>query len=79
MWGKVSSGTKNFFNRTGETLGLKKSETKKQYTNATPKPRTVQRPNKDDSKSSWWNPLASAEPKKEKTVSEWMANKRLDP
>ena len=77
-WEKLSSGTKKFFNQTGETLGLKKPETKKQYATATPKPRTVQSPKKETS-SSWWNPLASAEPKEPKTVSEWIGKKRLDP
>ena len=47
---KIGTGTKNFFNKTGETLGLKKPESKKpQY--ATPTPRTIQPRKKEESKS----------------------------
>jgi hypothetical protein len=76
---KIGTGTKNFFNKTGETLGLKKPTPKKpQY--ATAKPPVIQSQKKEESNSwlgSWFKP---EEPQKPKTVGEWMANgKRLDP
>jgi hypothetical protein len=75
---KVGVGTKDFFNRTGETLGLKKPEPKK-YGYATAVPPKIQ-PAKKMQKKSWLSGMFQAEePKKPKTVSEWMDNKRLDP
>jgi len=75
---KASTGTKNFFSKTGETLGLKKPEPKKPIS-ASPKPRVVQSPNKPESKSWVGSLFKPEEPAKPKTVSDWMDNKRLDP
>jgi hypothetical protein len=74
---KVGTGTKKFFSQAGESLGLKKAEPKK-LTSAIPR-RPELHPQQKESKS--WLPswLQSEEPKKDKTVSEWMKNKRLDP
>jgi hypothetical protein len=81
MLDKASSGTKNFFNKTGETLGLKKPESKKpQY--AVPKTPVVQSQRKQESKSwlSSLSPFKSEPSKKPKDVGEWMSNtKRMDP
>ena len=76
---KMSTGTKNFFNKTGETLGLKKPEPKKPgYAVAKAPP--IQPRKKADSKSWLGSVFQSEEPKKDKTVPEWMDNnKRLDP
>ena len=76
---KIGTGTKNLFNKTGETLGLKKPQPKKpQY--ATAKPPTIQPVKKDDSKSWLGSLFKPEEPKKPKTVGEWMTSgKRLDP
>ena len=75
---KVGSGTKKFFSQAGETLGLTKPEAKKpKYATATPP--KIQSSKKAESKSWLSNPFQSEEPKKPKTVSEWMNNKRLDP
>jgi hypothetical protein len=75
---KLGTGTKNFFNKTGEAIGLKKPEAKKShYATATPKPRNIQ-PVKKESKS--WLPsfMQPEEPKKPKNVSEWLAQPRQD-
>jgi hypothetical protein len=78
MLDKLGTGTKSFFDKTGETLGLKKPEPKK-FGYATPSPRNAQTPKKTESKSWLPSPLAPEEPKKPKTVEEWMSgNKRLD-
>ncbi|MEN6406321.1 MAG: hypothetical protein ABFC77_07610 [Thermoguttaceae bacterium] len=77
VWDKTSSGTKNFFNKTGETLGLKKPEPKK-ITYAVPRTPVVQRPAKKD-EPSWWskhNPFKASEPEKPKKVTDWMNNPR---
>ena len=77
---KVGTGTKNFFNKTGETLGLKKPEPKRPLY-AVARPPTILPPKKPESKSwlSSLSPYKAAEPEKPKTVKDWMANKRLDP
>jgi hypothetical protein len=41
-WQKVTTGTKNFFNKTGETLGLKKKVPKKAPAMVAVKPRQLQ-------------------------------------
>ncbi len=74
---KINSGTKNFFNKTGETLGLKKPEPKKKAVYATPRRPEIQTRKKTS--SSWLDMFKSEEPKKPDTVPEWMNNKRLDP
>jgi hypothetical protein len=79
-WEKASTGTKNFFSKTGETLGLKKREAKKTLY-ANPAPRVVQPPAKKQESKSWLDSLFKPEePKKPKNVGEWMENnKRMDP
>ena len=42
-WDKVTTGTKNFFSKTGETLGLKKPEKKPIPQYAYPKPPVLQK------------------------------------
>jgi hypothetical protein len=77
MLDKVGTGTKNFFDRTGETLGLKKPAAKK-YGYATPQAPHVQG-SKQSSSSSWLpSMLQPEEPQKPKTVSEWMGQPRQD-
>jgi hypothetical protein len=75
---KLGTGTRSFFSRAGETLGLKKPEPKK-YSYASAVPPKTQSVNRAETKS--WLPsmFQPEEPKKPKTVSEWMDNKRLDP
>jgi hypothetical protein len=77
---KVGAGTKKFFNKTGETLGLKKPEPKK-FGYANPQAPRVQPARKPEQKS-WLgslSPFKSEEPPRPRNVSEWMSNKRLDP
>jgi hypothetical protein len=74
---KAGTGTKQFFNQAGETLGLKKAAPKKpQYATAIP-PR-IQPPKKPESKP-WYSRLMPEEPKKDKTVNDWLSKPRLDP
>jgi hypothetical protein len=73
---KVGTGTKSFFNKTGETLGLKKPEAKKP-TYASPRRPDIQRPKKPS--KSWLDMFKAEEPKRPESVPEWMNNKRLDP
>lgn len=71
MLDKMGTGTKSFFNKTGETLGLKKPEQKKpQY--ATMRSPAESAPKKTESKS--WIPsmFKAEEPKKPTSVREWM-------
>lgn len=75
---KAGTGTKNFFSKTGETLGLKKPEPKKPIA-AYPKARVVQPPRKTESKSWVGSLFQPDEPPKPKNVTDWMQNKRLDP
>jgi hypothetical protein len=78
--GKVGSGAKNMLNKTGETLGLKKSEPQKpQY--AMPKTPVLQSPQKKEkSLLGSLSPFKSEEPKKPKNVIDWMnRTKRIDP
>jgi hypothetical protein len=71
---KVGTGTKNFFNKTGETLGLKKPEAKK-YHYASPKPPA--QPAKPA--KSWIPSVFQPEKKKEhQTVTDWMKQPRQD-
>jgi hypothetical protein len=75
---KVGAGTKNFFSKTGETLGLKKAQPKKPlYVSATPKQPVINQPKKNNSKS-WFPWMKSEEPPRPKNVPEWMENRRLD-
>ncbi len=54
MWERFTTGTKNLFNKTGETLGLKKKESKKPPAIVAPKPRTLQPKAKPSSGLSNW-------------------------
>jgi len=75
---KMGQGTKNFFNKTGETLGLKKPEPKKPLY-ATAKQPTLQT-KKKESKSWFDKTFGPSESEKPKDVHEWMkAGKRMDP
>jgi hypothetical protein len=76
---KIGTGTKGFFDKTGETLGLKKPAKKKpQY--AAAKSGALQNTKKTESKSWLGSVFQPEEPPKPKTVGEWMASgKRLDP
>jgi hypothetical protein len=72
-WSKVTSAPKNFFNKTGETLGLKKPEKKQAPSFAYAKPYVSQK-KKPESKSWFGSLFASKEPKKDKSVSDWMGS-----
>lgn len=75
---KMGQGTKNFFDKTGETLGLKKPAPKKALY-ATAKQPTLQT-RKKESKSWFDKTFGPSEPEKPKDVHEWMKqNKRMDP
>jgi len=78
-WDSVTSGTKNFFNKTGEAIGLKKpaKKTMPQYAYAKPPVIQKQKPEKQSWIGSLFKPT---EPKKPKDVGEWMErSKRIDP
>jgi hypothetical protein len=69
LWQKTTSGTKNVFNKTGETLGLKKP-TVQRPTQAFARPPALT-PQKKESQS-WLGKMFQPEPKKPKTVGDWM-------
>ena len=73
---KFGTGTRSFFNKSAETLGLKKPEPKKpQYAYAVPP--KVQPPRKKESKSWLGSLFQPEEPPEPKNVSDWMSqNKR---
>ncbi len=74
---KVGTGTKNFFNRAGEAVGLKKPEPKKpEYARVVPP--TLVPPKKEPPKSWIATMFGPEQPEKPKTVSEWLGNDRLD-
>ena len=66
-WQKVTTGTKNFFNKTGETLGLKKKQPKKAPPVVAAKPRTLQPKAKEGGMFSFLSPE-----KKPKDVKDWL-------
>jgi len=66
-WDRVTTGTKNFFNKTGETLGLKKKQPKKAPAIVAAKPRTLQQPEKPGM-FSWLAP----KPVKYNGVKDWL-------
>ena len=74
---KIGDGTKNFFDRIGETLGLKQPAPKK-YGYATAQAPRARGSKKTESKS--WLPsiLPPEESKKPKTVTDWMSQPRRD-
>jgi hypothetical protein len=67
---KVAAGTKNFVNKTGEALHLKKPQPKKPPAVVAVKPRVV--PQRYKEKKSWFSWLKPKEPPPEKSVSEWI-------
>ncbi len=77
-WDKITAGPKSVCGKVGDALTFKKPPPKR-YDYAVPKMPAVT-PKKEESKSwfsSWFKP---AEPKKPKSVSEWMdTTKRMDP
>ena len=74
-WDKFTTGTKNFFNKTGETLGLKKKEPKKPPAVVAAKPRKIQKPEKPGM-FSWLAP----KPDKPDGVKDWMSKtKQITP
>ena len=74
---KVGSGTKNFFNRAGEAVGIKKPEPKPPEF-ARVVPRTLVPPKKPESKS-WMGSMFGSDQPETKTVSDWLGNDRLNP
>jgi hypothetical protein len=74
-WNRITTGTKNFFNKTGEALGLKKKEPKKAPPVVAAKPRQIQRPEKPGL-FSWLTP----KPDKPKDVKDWLGKtKQITP
>jgi hypothetical protein len=73
---KMSSGTKSFFDKTGETLGLKKPEKKQAPSFAYAKPPVMQK--KQPEKKSWFGSwFGTKEPeKKDKSVSDWIGSSK---
>ena len=67
-WNKVATGTKNIFNKTGETLGLKKKEPKKAPAIVAARPRTIQQRPKQGGMFSWLAPKED----KPKEVKDWL-------
>jgi hypothetical protein len=77
---KIGAGTKNVFDRAGQTLGLKKPAPKKislQY--ARPKSYNSPESKREEPKSGLFSWMQPEEPKKHETVTDWMSNPRLDP
>jgi hypothetical protein len=76
---KVSAGTKNFFNKTGEALHLKKPAPRKPPLIVAAKPRVVTPPYRE--KKSWiptW--LRTKEPEKPTSVKDWVGKtKQITP
>lgn len=68
VWDKATAGTKNFFNKTGEALGLKKPE-KKKYTAAYANRKPIVKDKKDKSWFGW----GQDEEEKPKNVRDWMS------
>jgi hypothetical protein len=74
---KMTTGTKKFFSNVGDTLTFKKSAPPKQSTTPT---NPWIKPAKEEPKPSWFSSMfAKEEPKKAKTPSQWLEQKRLDP
>jgi hypothetical protein len=80
-WNKVTTGTKNFCGKVGNALTFNKSPPKKPPAPQYAVPRMpAMTPKKEESKSWLGSWLTPAEPKKPRTVGEWMdTNKRMDP
>lgn len=78
VWQKFTTGTKNFFNKTGETLGLKKKEPQKAPPVVAAKPRTLQpRASQQSSGMMGW---LFPKPEKPKDVKGWLdSTKQVTP
>lgn len=77
---KLGTGMKNFANKTGEALSLKKPAPKKTTLNPYQSSRLKTSSSKPQQQSSWFGSLFKREePKKPRTPSEWLELKRLDP
>lgn len=81
---KLTTGTKNLFNKTGETLGLKKPEPKRLGPTAMAIPRQPQLASrKQTEQKSWLTSMFSSEKEKKeeyKGVTDWMSHtQRIDP
>jgi hypothetical protein len=74
---KMTTGTKKFFGKVGDTLTFKKSPPQKAST--TPANPWI-KPAKEEPKPSWLTSIFyKEEPKKPTSPSEWLEQKRLDP
>jgi hypothetical protein len=74
---KIGSGTKKFFNKTGETLGLKKPAPKKAPPVVAAKPREIPQPYREKKGLFSW--LAPEQPR-DKNVADWIKNtKQITP
>ena len=71
-WTKFTTGTKNFFNKTGEKLGLKKPAPKRPPAIVYQNPRVLTSPRKES--KSWFSWAKPAEPDRPKTVQAWMSD-----
>lgn len=81
-WDKLTLGTKQFFDKTGETLGIKKPQPKKRVASAIAVPKTPQlQPRRKAETKSWFSSMFEPEePERPKTVGEWMgSSKQLNP
>lgn len=75
---KLSAGTKKFFSNVGNVLSFKKSSSPKKTT--TPTNPWIKPAKNEPAKPSWLTSIFyKEEPKKPKTPSEWLEQKRLDP
>ena len=76
-WEKLTTGTKSFFSKTGETLGLKKKEPKKAPPVVAAKPRVLQpKAKKSGGLFGWMNP----QPEQPTKVEDWMqSTKQITP
>ncbi len=81
-WDKITAGTKQFFDKTGETLGLKKPAPRRPGATAMAIPRQPQlAPRKKPEQKSWFSSVFGPEEKKDpKSVDEWMgATSQINP
>jgi hypothetical protein len=84
-WDKLSTGTKNFFGKMGETVGLKKPAAKSTHSGwaagntATKTTQNTKTATAATKKSSSWNLFGKSEPKKPQSPSDFLAQPRNDP
>lgn len=77
-WDKMTAGTKSFFDKTGEALGLKKPKKKGRPQYAYAKPQVLKR--RAPESKSWFDWMKPEEPKQPKDVNEWMGStKQIHP